>query len=247
MRFGVADYGMNVWDGGNFDQEAKWAALQGIGYDGIERLYATGEMHAFHAAAAMRKLGFGFGTCLGPTPEASIQWTAALGKDYVWTAVSANDFDGFCRQAQLHGRAAKRWGVQAAVHNHLGSRAESQEQVEEFLARCPSCGLILDTAHLAVPGGDPVEMVRKYADRLAAVHLKDWIETDPEVGLDQWWARGRFCELGAGNIGIDNLAVMAALVEVGYDGWVFVEHDTHLQDPLKDLAISRGVLADAGF
>jgi hypothetical protein len=31
---------------------------------------------------------------------------------------------------------------------------------------------------------------------------------------------------------------MQALVEVGFDGWVFVEHDTHLQDPVKDLAIS---------
>jgi sugar phosphate isomerase/epimerase len=46
---------------------------------------------------------------------------------------------------------------------------------------------------------------------------------------------------------MDNIAVMKALVEVGYDGWIFIEHDTHLQDPLADLAISRGVLKDAGF
>ena len=42
-------------------------------------------------------------------------------------------------------------------------------------------------------------------------------------------------------------AVMRALVDVGYDGWVFVEHDTHLQDPLKDLAISRQYLREAGL
>ena len=45
----------------------------------------------------------------------------------------------------------------------------------------------------------------------------------------------------------DNIAVMRALVDVGYDGWVFVEQDTHMQDPLKDLAISREYLREAGF
>jgi len=247
MKYGVADYGMNVWDGGNFDQQARWADLKQIGYEGVERLNATGEAHAMHAAAAMRRMGMDFATCLAPTVETSIQWTAALGKHYVWTDVSAKDFDGFCRQVDIQGAACERWGIRVALHNHLGSRVESQEQLEAFLARCPKCGLILDTAHLAAADGDPVEIVRKYHDRLASIHLKDWLLTNPDAGLDQWWARGRFCELGAGNIGMDNIAVMEALVEVGYDGWIFVEHDTHLQDPLADLAISRGVLKDAGF
>jgi len=61
---------------------------------------------------------------------------------------------------------------------------ESQAQLEEFLARCPEAGLILDTAHLAVPKGDPVEIVRRYSDRLVAVHLKDWLELRSEVGLE---------------------------------------------------------------
>jgi hypothetical protein len=36
-------------------------------------------------------------------------------------------------------------------------------------------------------------------------------------------------------------------VSVGYYGWVFVEQDTHLQDPLEDLAISRAYLRKVGF
>ena len=39
-------------------------------------------------------------------------------------------------------------------------------------------------------------IVDKYSDRLVAVHLKDWLVTNPEIGLDQWYKRGRFCELG---------------------------------------------------
>lgn len=245
MKFGIADYGMNVWDGGVFDYEARWMDLKAIGYDGIERLTPLSEADAVHRAARMHKLGMDFGTVLAPTPELSIQWTAAFGKGYVWTAVTGKDFDTFCRQVNVQAEVCERWGIRVALHNHMGSLVESQEELETFLARCPKCRLILDTAHLAAVKGDPVDIVRRYPERLQTLHLKDWLELAP--GADIWHRRGRFCELGAGNIGMDNAAVMHAAVELGFDGWVFVEHDTHLQDPLKDLAISRQYLRNAGY
>lgn len=247
MRIGVADYGLNVWDGADFDHEQRLVRLKEIGYEGTERLHAVSAADAISKAARFRWLGMDFATCLGPDPEVTIQWTAALGKTYVWTSVSGKDFDTFCRQVNGQAEACERWGIAVGLHNHLGSLVESQQELEEFLSRCPGCRLILDTAHLAAADGDSIEIVKKYADRLIAVHLKDWIVLKPDVGLDQWPQRGRFCELGAGNIGLDNAAVMRALVEVGYDDWIFVEHDTHLQDPMKDLAISRQYLRDAGF
>lgn len=247
MKIGIADYGMNVWDGGCFDVGERLTNLREIGYEGLERVEAVSADDAIHKAARYRRLGMDFATCRGPSTAASIEWTAGLGKRYVWTAVTGNDFDTFCRQVNSQADACERWGLQAALHNHLGSLVESQEELEEFLRRCPKCGLILDTAHLAAADGDPLEIVRRYPDRLTSMHVKDWLVLKPEVGLDRWPERGRFCELGAGNIGLDNAAVMHALVEVGYDGWVFVEHDTHLQDPLKDLAISREYLRAAGF
>jgi len=247
MKIGVADYGLNVWYGGDFDHERRLVELKGIGYEGTERLEALSPADALHRAARFRRLGLDFATCLGPSPEASIQWTAALGKCYVWTSVTGKDFDTFCRQVNVQAQACERWGIKVALHNHLGSLVESQGELEQFLARCPGCGLILDTAHLAAADGDPVEIARNYAGRLVALHLKDWIVTDPDVGLDRWTQRGRFCELGAGNIGLDNAAVLRTAAEAGYDGWVFVEQDTHLQDPLKDLAVSRDYLREAGF
>jgi len=245
MKFGVADYGMNVWEGGYFDPEDRWARLRAIGYDGLERLGAVSADDAVRKAARSHRLGMDFATVAGPNPEVSLVWTAAFGKSYMWTAVTGQDFDTFCRQVNLQVEAAARWGVRVGLHNHMGSLVETQPQLDEFLARCPGCGLILDTAHLAAVDGDPTAIVRKYADRLVAMHLKDWILTDPDA--DAWYRRGRFCELGAGNIGLDNIAVMRALVDAGYDGWVFVEHDTHLQDPYLDLAHSREYLKQAGF
>ena len=200
-----------------------------------------------HKAAVFRKLGMDFTTVRGPNPALSIEWTAALGKGYIWTMVTGRDFDAFCRQVSIQLAATKRAGITTALHNHLGSPVETQDQLEQFMARVPECGLVLDTAHLAAAGGAPVEIVRKYAKRLTVVHVKDWVTLKPEVGLDKWTERGRFCELGAGNIGLDNAAVMRALRKVGYNGWVFVEHDTHLRDPIKDLAHSRQYLRKAGF
>lgn len=246
MKVGIADYGMNVWDGGCFDIEQRWLDIQKIGYEGLERLSANEAAEALFKAARMRRLGMDFATCLGPNIEASIQWTAAFGKSYVWTNVTGKDFDTFCRQVNVQAAACRRWSIQVALHNHLGSLVESQAELEEFLARCPECGLILDTAHLAAADGDPVAIVRKYPERLAAMHVKDWLVTNPEIGLEQWPQRGRFCELGAGNIGLDNAAVIAALKDVGYDGWLLVEHDTHLREPLEDLAVSREYLRAAG-
>jgi len=247
VKIGVADYGMNVWDGGCFDVEERLLSLKGIGYQGLERIEAASGEDAVTKAARYYRLGMDFATCRGPNAQATLRWTAGLGKSYVWTNVTGKDFDTFCRQVNKQVEVCSLWGIRVGLHNHLGSLVESQEELEEFLKRCPDCGLILDTAHLAAADGDAVEIARKYADRLVAMHLKDWLVTHPEIGLDRWFERGRFCELGGGNIGLDNAAVMQVLVNVGFDGWVFVEHDTHLQDPLKDLAISREYLHNAGF
>jgi sugar phosphate isomerase/epimerase len=85
-------------------------------------------------------------------------------------------------------------------------------------------------------GGDPVEIVKKYHKRISVMHLKDvflpgGIRPD---GIKEY----RFCELGAGNNGFDNAPVIEMLLKVGWEGWIHIEHDVHLRDPLKDLAVS---------
>jgi sugar phosphate isomerase/epimerase len=234
-----------VWDGGNFDPEERWRQLKAIGYDGVERLPAVTEGGALSLAATLHSMGLDFATFGGPTPDLAIRWTAAFGKQYVWTSVTGKDFDTFCRPVNVQAAACRRWGIRVAIHNHLGSLVESQHELEMFLANCPDCGLILDTAHLAGAEGDAVDIAARYTDRLVALHLKDWLLQD--INAANWWDRGRFCELGAGNVGLDNAAVLRTAVHHGYDGWVFIEQDTHLQNPYLDLAISRKYLADAGF
>ncbi len=247
MRVGVADFGLNVWYGGLFDLEQRLQDLKRIGYQGIERLEAATEGELIAKAALFRKYGMDFATCRGPNVRLSLQWTAAVGKPYIWAMVSGRDFDTFCRQVEEQAGATLRWGVKTVVHNHMGTPVETQEQVEAFLERCPKAWLLLDTAHLAGAGGDPLAIVQRYPERIEAVHAKDRLADTSREDEANWTRRGRFCELGAGNIGLDNKAIIAELKRAGYEGWVFVEQDTHLQDPLVDLAKSRKYLEAAGI
>jgi inosose dehydratase len=244
MKIGVADYGMNVWDGGVFDFEQRLLDLKEIGYNGTERIKPINGEDAVNIAAMLKRMDMSFGTCLAPTAEKSIIWTAALGGKYVWTAVAGKKFDDFCRQVNIQAKACEKYGIEVAVHNHMGQTVESQEELEEFLKRCPTANIVFDTAHMAVAGGDCFEIVEKYYDRIQVLHVKDYISID--ANNQKWFDRGRFCELGAGNIGLDNAEIVKLMVKKGYDGWIFVEHDTHVNEPLDDLKVSREYLRAAG-
>lgn len=246
IKVGVADYGLLVWEGGFFDYLERMKKVQKIGYDGLERLHAQTAEQALFYTAQVRKMGMDYATCLAPTPELSLQWTAALNKKYMWTNVSGGDFDTFCRQVNTQIAYAKPYGIDVALHNHLGSLVETQEQLLRFLDACPECKLVLDTGHLEVAeGGDPLFIVKNYFDRIAAVHVKEWVSTNPSAA--NWYERGYFCELGGGNIPSQNAEVVRYLKENGYDGWIFVEHDSHKQDPFIDLKASREYLRELGI
>ncbi|MFC4776784.1 sugar phosphate isomerase/epimerase family protein [Paenibacillus sp. GCM10023252] len=246
MKIGIADYGLNVWDGGCYDSEERWLKLKRIGYAGIERLSVWGAEEALRGASLLRRMGMDYATVRCPSPELSIQWTAALGKGYVWTAAAADwDMDTVCRQINRQAEACKRWGIRVAHHNHMGTSVETEEQLEQLLERSPACKLILDVAHLAAAGGDCVEIVKKYGDRIEVIHVKDWFSVSESEPV--WSERGRFCILGEGNIGLDVVEVLRQAEMAGFDGWVFVEQDEHQADPFQELAASRAYLRRAGY
>ncbi|MAG13487.1 MAG: hypothetical protein CMN78_02705 [Spirochaetales bacterium] len=250
MKIGIADYGLRMWFGGGeeFDLEFTLAGLKELGYEGIERCRATDAADLVRAAGIFRRLQMDFATVTGPEPENSINWTAITGRQYVWTMGKPRDFDGCCRMANYQAKLTAKWGIKTALHNHLGTPIESQNELERFLEFCPDVGLILDTAHLAAAEGDPLEVIKNYPDRLTAIHIKDWLVVDESISIKESWPkRGRFCALGEGNVDLDNGAVVRALLEVGYDGWIFVEQDTHLQDPMIDLDANRRYLNNAGI
>ena len=242
MKLGVADYGMNVWDGGCYDCQTRLEELRTIGYDGTERLECIDAADAMYKAAAYRRMGMDFATCRGPNVETTLRFSAALGMEYVWLtpgdATRKIDMNTYLRRSNRFVECAAKFGLKTALHNHLGSRIENQDELDKFMQDCPGASLLLDIGHLHGAGGDILATIDKYFDRIAAVHFKDVFIKDASLGLDVWSQRLRFCELGAGNCDEPWEEAAKLLKKRGYDKWVLVEHDTHLRDPLIDLKVS---------
>jgi sugar phosphate isomerase/epimerase len=241
-KYGIADYGVFAWYGGFYDNDDRLRIAKDIGFLGVERLYSHGADDTLMKASQLKKLGMDFATCHDENIEYSIKWTAALGGEYIWASVYADEMgEAYLRQLEELGKVCKSYGIKAAVHNHLGNIVEKQETVETVLEKCPSVYLLLDTGHLAVAGGDVKYIADTYYDRIAAYHLKGW-EWSATPNDERWYKRGRFCGIGEGNFKIDNEWVFKNALKRGFDGWIHIEHDTHLREPALDLKESFDIL-----
>lgn len=140
-------------------------------------------------------------------------------------------------------------GVRVAFHPHTATWIEAPDEVEALAQRLAgtAAGLCLDVGHYLVGGGDPVDAIRRHGRLVTHLHAKD---VDPSVlarlragELDGFGGaiRGRlFTELGNG--ALDLAGVVAALAEIGYDGWIMVEQDSTWLAPAEAAAIGSRVL-----
>ncbi|MFY8142310.1 MAG: myo-inosose-2 dehydratase [Caulobacter sp.] len=125
-------------------------------------------------------------------------------------------------------------GLKFAYHHHLGTVVERPQDLEAFLgATGPSVGLTVDTGHAALGGVDPVALIRAHPERVAHVHCKDVRREVFQSVIGQKGGSfldgvlaGMFTVPGDG--GLDYAAVMQALAEINYSGWIIVEAE---QDP----------------
>jgi inosose dehydratase len=124
-------------------------------------------------------------------------------------------------------------GYEPTFHPHTATFVEAPWEIDRVLA-LTDVGVCLDTGHLLLGGGDPVQAVRDWGSRLNHVHLKD-AKLDVIQGIVKdrapvraIWERGAFCRLGAGDVPLGS--VLENLRAENYGGWVVVEQDI-LPDP----------------
>jgi inosose dehydratase len=72
------------------------------------------------------------------------------------------------------------FGVELVVHPHADTHIDTQERIEQFLTDTDPkfVNLCLDTGHIAYCGGDNVQIVEHFPDRITYVHLKF---VDPKI------------------------------------------------------------------
>jgi inosose dehydratase len=146
------------------------------------------------------------------------------------------DNAGWARFADSMERLVERCrdrGYEPTFHPHTATYVEAPWEIERLLS-VTDAGVCLDTGHLLLGGGDPVEAVRDWGDRINHVHIKDarldvirGIVND-RAPVRAIWERGAFCRLGAGDVALGY--VLENLRAQGYRGWLVVEQDI-LPDP----------------
>lgn len=166
----------------------------------------------------------------------------------------------FAHLEQIREAAAAR-GVTAVLHPHVGTVVETAEDIEAVLegSTIPFC---FDTGHLMIGGTDPVRFAAEHADRIAYMHLKDVSAQgmrrvkDGELSyFDAITQDILYRPVGQGDV--DVRAILASLVEAGYDGWIVLEQDKVVREvpsagegPIQDARASvdevRRLIAELG-
>jgi inosose dehydratase len=132
-----------------------------------------------------------------------------------------DDYRAFARALSQAGKETAAIGVRLAYHPHLDCFVESREELDRLMdvLNDPDVGLCIDPAHLQATGGDPVDALKTYIDRVDHVHLKDW-----EGDLDAT-GRARYAFKTVGEGIVDLRAFVAVLLESGYQGDAIIEID----------------------
>src|SRR5665647_2080154 len=130
------------------------------------------------------------------------------------------------------GELAKEKGMKLACHHHMGTGIQTPEEIDKFMSMVSKdVYLLFDTGHIVYSEDSQEAMINvlvKYIDRIAHVHLKD---VRPEVvkkTKDEGWSflqgvrAGTFTIPGDGCI--DFASVFNLLENSGYEGYMAVSY-----------------------
>ncbi len=141
-----------------------------------------------------------------------------------------------CDGVNRLGKVAKDMGISLTYHHHMGTVVQTAAEIDRLMENTDPelFSLLYDSGHLAYCGEDYIGVLKKYANRVKHVHLKD---IRPEVidkvkrenlSFLEGVRLGTFTVPGDG--AIDFGPIFDILADSGYEGYVLVEAE---QDPAK--------------
>ncbi len=143
------------------------------------------------------------------------------------------------------------------AHFAIETGPETSAVLKEFLDSLGSKGVAvnLDPANLVMVTGDnPVTAVHNLKDYIVHTHAKDGImiqKTDPQViydffadgGIEDLRLSDYFLETPLGEGKVDFGAYLAALKDIGFNGYLTIEREVGA-DPAADIALAANFLRD---
>lgn len=121
-------------------------------------------------------------------------------------------------------------GIRLAPHPHIWGPVEREREVKMMLELTDPefVYLVPDTAHLTLGGADPVQIIRDYYPRVAALHFKDTPprfrgHKGPTPAREEHKKENLYKNLGTG--GVDFPAIMEILRKRNFQGWITLDLD----------------------
>lgn len=170
--------------------------------------------------------------------------------------LDSKGWDVFVRGVHQVAKAVKEeTGLRSCLHPHGATYVETPAEIDEFLDRTDPelVGIIMDTGHYMLGGGDPASGMLEHKDRIWLVHFKDFAPDVVKVARQKGWDYERmvaekvFPELGQG--AVDFPAFLDAVRTVGYEGWTVVEQDVlpGMGTPKESAGRNRSYLRSLGL
>ncbi|MHC4516946.1 MAG: sugar phosphate isomerase/epimerase family protein [Planctomycetota bacterium] len=238
LKLGLASYTLRKFD---LDQTLAMTKRVGLEYIAFKSFHLPLESSPDHIREVARKVKdaglklYGCGVVYMRNEEQVRQAFAYAQAGGMGTIIGVPAHDWL----DLVDRMVKQYDIKVAIHNHgpgdkvYPTPAAAYEKIKDLDRRI---GLCNDIGHTQRSGVDPAASIRKFADRLIDVHVKD---------VSAATAKGHGVEIGRGVIDIPK--VLRTLVKIDYAGIVSFEYEKDADDPMPGLAESvgyvRGVLA----
>lgn len=162
------------------------------------------------------------------------------------------EWDMLCTGINKLGKVAKDMGIKLCLHHHMGTVVQTEAEIDRLMANTDPevFGLLFDSGHLAYCGEDYMSVLKKYANRILHVHLKDIRPEmvkkvrDEHLSFLQGVRLGTFTVPGDG--AIDFKPIFEVLEETGYEGYVLVEaeQDPAIANPLEYAIKARKYISE---
>jgi inosose dehydratase len=169
---------------------------------------------------------------LGNDPYGEPMRTQNAGRVTPAMALREDQWQVFARGADsIAQRVMNEAGLRTVFHHHIGTWIETPAETQRLMdmTNPDILGMVFDTGHWRFAGGDEVQGVHQFKERIWHVHFKDHEPNVARQSRENEWdgptsvGHGVFCELGKGDVRF--AAVRDALRQIGYDGWIVVEQD----------------------
>ena len=146
------------------------------------------------------------------------------------------------------GAKARKHNIKMCYHHHMGTGVMTMDDVRRLASVTDAdlVGICLDTGHLHFAGGDCLEFIDGFADRIKHVHLKNIRQPVMDracaenMSFKEAIKAGVFTVPGDKEGCLDFQAILKSLAAKDFKGWMVVEAE---QDPAKATPLKYAKMA----